>query len=104
MRWPPRQLLRAIRAGLPPGGRYLKLETNCADRIEENFGPMGALFHAWSGLYCLTTSLTQRGEGLGTLGLPESKLRSLCAAAGLGSIRRVPPEHPVLALYEVRAP
>jgi SAM-dependent methyltransferase len=99
----PLQLLRAIRTALKRGGRYLMLEVNCADRLEENLGPMGALFHGWSVFYCLTTSLAQGGEGLGTLGMPEPKVRSLCAEAGFGPVRRVPLDHPVHALYEVRA-
>ena len=53
-------------------------------------------------LYCMTTSLAQGGAGLGTVGLPESKLRELSAEAGFGSVRRVPLENPFNNLYEVR--
>jgi hypothetical protein len=49
----PRRLLRAIREGLRPGGRYVCLEINGSDRLEENAGLPGSLFYGISVLYCL---------------------------------------------------
>lgn len=98
----PRRLLHAIRRALKPDGVYICEETNCSDKLEENLTPMGALFHAISIFYCLTTSLAHGGEGLGTLGLPEPKLRELCTEAGFSSVRRVPMNNPFNALYEIR--
>jgi SAM-dependent methyltransferase len=98
----PRGLLRAIRQALQPDGVYVCLETNCSDKLEENTGPLAALFHGISLFYCLTTSLAHGGEGLGTLGLPEPKLRELCLAAGLSRMRRVPLQNPFNTLYEIR--
>jgi len=95
-------LLRAIRRALRPDGRYLLLEINCSDKLEENSGPLGALFHGFSILYCMTTSLARGGAGLGTLGVPESKARELCAEAGFSSVRRLPLENPFNILYEVK--
>lgn len=97
----PRQLLRVIREGLRPGGRYVCMEINSSDRLEENVGLVGSLFYGVSVLYCMTTSLAHHGEGLGTLGLPETKLRALCAEAGWRSVRRVPIEVPFNNLYEI---
>jgi len=98
----PRGLLRSIRQALKSDGVYVCVETSCSDKLEENLNPMGALFHAVSIFYCLTTSLAHGGEGLGTLGLPESKLRELCTEAGFSSARRVPMDNPFNALYEIR--
>jgi hypothetical protein len=42
------------------------LEMNRADRLEDNSGPIGALFHGISTLYCMTTSLANGGAGFGT--------------------------------------
>ncbi len=100
----PRGLLRAIRRALKPDGIYMCLEINCSDKLEENIGPVGALFHGFSVFLCMTQSLAEHGEGLGTLGLPEPKLRELCADAGFASVRRVPMENPFNVLYEVRPP
>jgi 2-polyprenyl-3-methyl-5-hydroxy-6-metoxy-1,4-benzoquinol methylase len=97
----PRGLLRAIRNGLRPGGRYVCLEINSSDKLEENIGLLGAFFYSCSVLYCMTTSLAHHGEGLGTAGIPESKMRELCAEAGFSTVRRVPMENPFNILYEV---
>ena len=99
----PRGMLRSIRRGLRPDGVYVCLDINCSDKLEENAGPLGAMFHGFSVLYCMTTSLANGGVGLGTLGLHEPKVRELCAEAGFSSVRRVPLENPFNSLYEVRA-
>jgi hypothetical protein len=98
----PRGVLRAIRQALSPDGIYVCLETNCSDRLEENAGPLGALFHGISLFYCLTTSLAHGGAGLGTLGLPETRLRQLCLDVGFSQLRRVPLENPFNTLYELK--
>jgi 2-polyprenyl-3-methyl-5-hydroxy-6-metoxy-1,4-benzoquinol methylase len=97
----PRGLLRAIRQGLRPEGRFVCLDINCSEKLEENAGPLGAFFYSVSVLYCMTTSLAHDGEGLGTCGLHEPKVRELCAEAGFSSVRRVPLENPFNILYEV---
>jgi SAM-dependent methyltransferase len=98
----PRGLLRAIRQGLRSDGRYVCLDINCAEHLEGNAGPLGSLFYGVSVLYCMTTSLSGHGEGLGTAGLPEGKLRELSLEAGFSSVRRVPLENPFNNLYEIR--
>jgi SAM-dependent methyltransferase len=99
----PRGLLRAIRRALRAEGIYVCLDTNCSDKLEENQGPLGTLFHGFSVLYCMTTSLAGGGEGLGTLGLHEPMLRQLCSEADFAGVRRVDIENPFNSLYEVRA-
>ena len=97
----PLKLLRAIRQGLRPEGRYICMEANGSDKLEKNAGLLGSLFYGVSVLYCMTTSLANHGEGLGTLGLPETRLRALCTEVGFSSVRRVPIEVPFNNLYEV---
>ena len=97
----PRGLLRAIHNALRPDGRYVCLEINSSDKLEENIGLLGAFFYSCSVLYCMTTSLAHHGEGLGTTGIPESKMRDLSAEAGFSNVRRVPTENPFNILYEV---
>ena len=93
--------MRAIREGLRPDGRYVCVEFNGSDKLEENAGLIGSLFYGVSVLYCMTTSLAHHGEGLGTLGLPEPKMRQLAAEAGFGEVKRFPTEVPFKALYEI---
>jgi 2-polyprenyl-3-methyl-5-hydroxy-6-metoxy-1,4-benzoquinol methylase len=97
----PSGLLRAIHDGLRPGGRYVCLDINCSDLVEEQAGPLDTLRYGFSILYCMTTSLAHQGAGLGTVGLPESTLRTLCDEAGFGQFRRVPLENPFNNLYEI---
>jgi SAM-dependent methyltransferase len=98
----PLGLLRAIRQALQPDGTYLCLEINCADSLEQNAGPLGALFYSCSVLLCMTLSLAEGGAGLGTMGLPETRLRALAVEAGFSSVRRLPLENPFNTLYELK--
>ena len=77
------------------------LEINSSDKLEENVGPLGSLFYSVSVLYCMTTSLAHHGEGLGTVGIPEAKMRELSTEAGFSHVRRVPMENPFNILYEI---
>ena len=99
----PLGLLRTIRQALRPDGVYVCLDINCSDKLQDNQGPLGAMFHGFSVLYCMTTSLAAGGAGLGTLGFHEPKVRELCAEAGFSSVRRVPLENPFNNLYENQA-
>jgi 2-polyprenyl-3-methyl-5-hydroxy-6-metoxy-1,4-benzoquinol methylase len=98
----PRGLLRVIREALTPEGHYLCLDINCSDKLEENAGPLGALFYGCSILYCMTTSLAQGGEGLGTVGLHPHKLEELSKEAGFSSSTKLPLENPFNNLYDLR--
>jgi SAM-dependent methyltransferase len=99
----PLGLLKGIRESLRPGGSYICLDINCADRHEENEGPLAAMFYGFSVFYCMTTSLANGGAGLGTCGLPEAVARELCEEAGFSEVRRVPMENPFNNLYEATA-
>jgi SAM-dependent methyltransferase len=98
----PQAMVRTIRQALRPDGVYVCVEINCSDKLEENVGPFGALLHGISLLYCLPVSLAVGGPGLGTLGLPHTRLRDLCLAAGFGRVRQLPMENPFNSIYEIR--
>jgi 2-polyprenyl-3-methyl-5-hydroxy-6-metoxy-1,4-benzoquinol methylase len=97
----PQRLLTAIHDALIPGGAHVCLEINCADRAEDNVGPIATLLYGFSLLYCMTTSLAHGGAGLGTLGLPAARLRELAARAGFARVRRVEMDNPFNSLYEL---
>lgn len=97
----PLRLLREIRAALEPDGVSVILEIRCGDRLEENQGPAGTLLYGLSLLHCMPQSLAANGPGLGTCGLPESKLRELCLAAGFATLEKVA-EEPLDILYAAR--
>jgi 2-polyprenyl-3-methyl-5-hydroxy-6-metoxy-1,4-benzoquinol methylase len=98
----PYGLVRAVREALEPDGTYVLLDMNCADDPDENLGPVATLMYGVSVVYCMTTSVAHGGHGLGTLGLPEARVRELCAGAGFGAVERIPLEDPFNALYAVR--
>ncbi|GAC1649381.1 MAG: hypothetical protein NVS4B9_40530 [Ktedonobacteraceae bacterium] len=77
----PRELLQSIRAALQPNGRYVCLEINAAETLEQNAGPLGSFLYGFSVLYCMTSSLAEHGEGLGTMGHARVK--------GTGIVRRI---------------
>jgi 2-polyprenyl-3-methyl-5-hydroxy-6-metoxy-1,4-benzoquinol methylase len=97
----PEGLLRAIHAALRPDGRYMCLEINCADRPEDNTGPIGTILYGLSLAYCLPVAMVDGGAGLGTLGLPQSRLAALAEAAGFTDVTRAPVDDPFCALYEL---
>ena len=99
----PQGLLRTIRDSLKPDGVYLCLDINCSDQLEENAGPLGAFFHGASVMYCMTTSLANDGEGLGTLGLHPHKLDELAKEAGFSEVWQAPLENPFNNLYALKA-
>lgn len=99
----PLGLLKSIRKALPDGGSYVCLDMNCSHNLEENAGPLGAMFHGFSVFYCMTTSLAWNGAGLGTLGFHENKVRELCDEAGFSDVRLVEMDNPFNKLYEVTA-
>ena len=99
----PLGLLKSIHTGLKDDGIYVCLDINCQDDPADNEGPLAAAFYGFSVFYCMTTSLAHHGAALGTCGLPEAKLRELCAEAGFSDVRRLPLENPFNNVYEVRA-
>jgi 2-polyprenyl-3-methyl-5-hydroxy-6-metoxy-1,4-benzoquinol methylase len=99
----PRGLLRTIREALKPDGTYVCLDINCSDKLEENAGPLGAYFHGASIMYCMTTSLANDGEGLGTLGLHPPKLSELAAEVGFSDVFQAELENPFNNLYALKS-
>jgi SAM-dependent methyltransferase len=98
----PLAVLRGIHASLRDGGTFLLLEINSGERPQDNAGPVGTLMYATSVMYCLPTSIAGGADGLGTLGLPESSVRALCAQAGFAEVQRLPIMNPFHALYAAK--
>lgn len=97
----PAGILRAIHAALAPGGRYVCVDINCAERPEDNVGTVATIMYAFSLNYCLTVSLAEGGTGLGTCGLAEPVLRRMAGAAGFTAVRHIPVDDPFNTVYEL---
>ena len=97
----PLRVLQAIRNALRPDGTYLMKEYAASEKLEENGGSFGAFMYSISVLFCLTTSLAANGAGLGSAGLPESKVHEICVRAGFTSVRRLPVVDAFSAFYAI---
>ncbi len=82
----PLALLGGIRRTLRPGGTYLMQDIHASSELQENLDhPAGPMLYAISTMHCMTVSLAQGGEGLGTM-WGRQKARELLDAAGFGDV------------------
>jgi 2-polyprenyl-3-methyl-5-hydroxy-6-metoxy-1,4-benzoquinol methylase len=82
----PRRVLRGIVESLRPDGALLMMDMAASSRLEENIEhPMGPLLYAASTFHCMTVSLAQGGEGLGTV-WGEQKAAEYLTEAGFTSV------------------
>ncbi len=100
----PDATLAAIRAALADDGTLLVKEIRCADTLTQNMhNPMLAMMFGFSLTACMSSATSEPdGMGLGTVGLPESKLRELATAAGFATVVPHDPGEPSNVYYEVR--
>ncbi len=95
----------AIRKAIRPDGAWFIVDMDGAASPGESLAhPMAPAMFAGSVMTCLQSATsTSDGLGLGTLGLPEPKMRELVTNAGFTRFARVEGlAHPVNAYYEVR--
>ena len=101
----PAAVTRAIRGALADDGSWLVVDIKAHDTFAENVerNPMAALMYGTSVLTCMASALSEPGgAGLGTLGLPASRLEGMARAAGFTRFRKLDVDHPVNAFYEIR--
>ncbi|MDC3331932.1 class I SAM-dependent methyltransferase [Ilumatobacter sp.] len=101
----PTQMVEAIRSALAADGTWLLVDIKGRDTFTDNVeqNPMAALMYGISVLSCMSSALSEPdGEGLGTLGLPESKAREMSGAAGFSQFRTLDVKHNLNAFYEIR--
>jgi SAM-dependent methyltransferase len=96
-----RATLHAIHEALADDGVYLWSEPNASDNPLENRHPEGNAFACVSPLHCLTVSLAEDGEGLGTV-IGERGVRELAKEAGFSSIDKLPIANPFNQFFALR--
>ncbi|MCX5139122.1 MULTISPECIES: methyltransferase domain-containing protein [unclassified Streptomyces] len=97
----PARALAAVAASLAPDGVFLMGDIAASSRLEENIDhPLGPALYTFSVFYCMSVSLGEGGEGLGTV-WGEQTARRMLGEAGFGRIdtRRV--EGDILNVYYV---
>jgi 2-polyprenyl-3-methyl-5-hydroxy-6-metoxy-1,4-benzoquinol methylase len=98
----PRDVLRSIAAALRPGGALLVMDIAASSRLEENLDhPMGPLLYAASTFHCMTVSLAQGGEGLGTV-WGEQRARQSLEEAGFADVEVLDIDNEVFRFYRLR--
>ena len=101
----PAGMAAAIRAAVADDGTWLLVDIKAHDSYADNAAknPMASLMYGVSVLSCMSSALsTPGGAGLGTLGLSETRAEQMARAAGFTRFRRLPVDHVVNALYEIR--
>src|SRR5262245_336944 len=97
----PRAALAGIRRVLKPHGALLWSEAEVADRLEDNLNTFGRTLYGASTMHCLTVSLAQNGEGLGSA-IGENLARSLAAEAGFATFEKLPIKNPYHQVFLAR--
>ena len=101
----PAGVMRTIRRALSEDGAWLLVDIKAYDTFAENVerNPLAAMMYGTSMLSCLASALSEPGgAGLGTLGLPASRVEAMAREAGFTRIHRLDVDHPVNAFYEIR--
>ncbi|MFI0014751.1 class I SAM-dependent methyltransferase [Streptomyces griseus] len=97
----PAETLAAVAAALRDDGVFLMGDIAASSRLEENLDlPLGPTLYAFSVFYCMTTSLSEGGAGLGTVWGRQTALRML-NEAGFGEVAVREVEGDILNVYYV---
>jgi 2-polyprenyl-3-methyl-5-hydroxy-6-metoxy-1,4-benzoquinol methylase len=95
----PAALLRGIARSLRPGGVYLMQDIHASSRLHGNFdNPLAAYLYTISCMHCMSVSLAQGGEGLGTMWGQERALAML-REAGFSDVTVHRLEHDIINDY-----
>lgn len=84
----PARVLANVHASLRPGGTFLMVDINASSHLEQNLDlPWASFLYAISTVHCMSVSLAQGGEGLGTVWGVELAEQML-GEAGFGDVTR----------------
>jgi 2-polyprenyl-3-methyl-5-hydroxy-6-metoxy-1,4-benzoquinol methylase len=83
----PAAVLKGIAAALRPDGVYLMQDIAGSSNLHNNMDhPLGPFLYTISTMHCMTVSLAQGGEGLGTM-WGEEKATEMLKEAGFGEVK-----------------
>ncbi|MFE9858260.1 class I SAM-dependent methyltransferase [Streptomyces sp. NPDC005780] len=97
----PARALACVAAALTEDGVFLMGDIAASSRLEENIDhPLGPALYTFSVFYCMSVSLGEGGEGLGTV-WGEQTARKMLGEAGFGRIDTQRVEGDILNVYYV---
>lgn len=97
----PGRVLQNINRALKPDGVYFMQDIAGSSHVEQNFDhPLAPFLYTISTMHCMTVSLAEGGEGLGTMWGREKALEML-AEAGFTDVRVEQPSHDVMNYYYI---
>ncbi len=100
----PATVLATVAAGLRPGGTFLLADMYASSNLEDNVDlPWASFLYAVSAVHCMSVSLAQGGDGLGTAWGVELAERML-GEAGFGSVEQHRLESNPIGVYFVARP
>ena len=97
----PGSAARQVRDAQAPDGTWLLGEPRAADRVEDNFNPVGRWFYAASTMLCTPNALSQDGGDALGAEAGEARLREVITSAGFSRFRRAT-ETPFNLVLEAR--
>ncbi len=100
----PQDALNAVYGALKPDGRCLVIDIAQPESVAEKLEhPAAPAMYGFSLGVCMSSGLSEEGgAGLGTFGLPASKLEAMAQEAGSTRFRITDVEDPFNAYYELR--
>jgi SAM-dependent methyltransferase len=97
----PARTLEAVSRALRDDGVFLMGDIAASSNLEENVDhPLGPVLYTFSVFYCMTVSLSEGGEGLGTV-WGEQRALGMLRAAGFGCVDVEKAEDDILNVYYV---
>ena len=97
----PEEGLRVIKSSMKSSAVFLLMDIDSTDDPMDNRGPLTLFKLGMSLHFCMTTAISQGGEGLGTVGLSPKVLTELSRNAGFNQINKIEINHPLNCLYEI---
>ena len=97
----PAKTLKNIHDALRPGGTFLMVDVAASSHLHENVEhPLGPFLYTVSTMHCMTVSLEQGGDGLGTV-WGEQKAKQMLSDAGFGGVEVKQVEGDILNNYYI---
>jgi 2-polyprenyl-3-methyl-5-hydroxy-6-metoxy-1,4-benzoquinol methylase len=97
----PAKVLGEIAAALRTGGTFLMQDIAASSHVHKNLDhPIGSFLYTISCMHCMTVSLAQGGDGLGTV-WGEEKALDMLADAGFANVKLSRLPHDIINSYYV---